>query len=57
MTARGPAFMFQVMDTIKKNAEMDFFLSYKIEELTGCYIVNRLMAEGMSYLPLSLIHI
>jgi len=29
VTERGPAFMFQVMDTIKRNAEMDFFLSLK----------------------------
>jgi len=50
VTGRGPTFMFQVMDTIKKNAEMDFFLSFKTEELTWCYIVNRLTTEGMGYL-------
>ena len=38
VTQRGPAFMFQVMDTIKKNAEMDFFLSFKTEDLAWCYI-------------------
>ena len=41
--------MFQVMDIIKKNAEMDFFLSFKTKDLAWCYIVNRLTAKGMSY--------
>jgi len=50
VTERGPPFMFQVMDTIKRNAEMDFFLSFKTKELAWCYIVNRLTAEGMGYL-------
>ena len=50
VTARGPAFVFQVMDIIKKNAEMDFFLAFKTEELAWCYIANRLTAEGSGYL-------
>jgi len=50
VTQRGPAFIFQVLDTIKKNEEMDFFLSLKTEDIAWCYIVNRLTAEGMGYL-------
>ena len=42
--------MLQVMDLIKKNTKMDFFFSFKTEELTWCYIVNRLNDAGLGYL-------
>ncbi|KAJ8441582.1 hypothetical protein Cgig2_023146 [Carnegiea gigantea] len=47
VTQRGPSFMFQVMELIKTNVEMDYFLSFKTEALAWCYITNRVNEAGL----------
>lgn len=50
VTEKGPSFMFHVMEQIRINGEMEYFLSFKNEAVAWCYITSRISEAGLGYL-------